>query len=279
MKKEYLSIEEIKIDFNVDETEAGSVRSKLRVMQASIHPDKNGGSFANDSDEELFHKLSSAIGFIDNKENNGALVSVSAVTDLTKAVTELVRLQTSTTNNALATQINNSIETYRSKHKVPKIALSSISIAVAAVWVFPNTIVDHPVLGKWFDFSDPLTNIIWFQIFIATALYWIFTWRNEERQRRFQEGLKTEMVQNKIFKNFVHDLGKEYFTLEEFVEYLIDKHSPKYHSPLSLLTSNPWEIDMPSAHTIAEAVIDRAVKRRAILQNDEGKISTIYKLV
>ncbi len=278
MDNKYTTIESIKSEFSINDDDIEVIRSKLRSKQISIHPDKNGGVFTNDEDEKYFHKLSKAIEFIDSSEKKNALVSVSAVTDLTKAVTELVKSQSSTKNNALSEQVSSSIESYKSRLKLPKIALSIISIAVTAIWLFPNTVKEHPVLSKWIDFSDQWTNVVWIYILFTAVAFWLLTWRNEERQKHFQESLKTELVQNRLFLSFIKSLESSVFTLEDFVEHITTIHSHTHNSPLFLILGSTRKIDMPMAHTIADVIIERAVSRKALIPESTGKMSTEYRV-
>lgn len=278
MSKKYSSIEEIKAEFDINEIEVDSIRSRLRSMQAPIHPDKNKGVFANTNDEKLFHKLADAINYIDTNEHHGALVSVSAITDLTKAVTDLVKSQASSNDNALVQQVNSSIDTYKSKNKLPKIALSAISVIVGGIWMFPNTVKDHPILGEWIDFSNPITNFIWVSTFIYSVLFWYMTWKREDKQKRFQESLKTEVVQNKMFTNFITAIKKDIFTLEEFVEHLVKEHSFSHSDTDSFISGKNQEIDIPTAHAVADVIIERALNRNAVFRRDEGTISAEYQL-
>jgi hypothetical protein len=133
MKSSYSSTDDIRVDFGIAETELPEIRSRLRSMQGTIHPDKNEGAFASNEDKERFHQLNKAIDYIDSQAPGRDLVPISAVTDLTRAVTELVKAQSSSTYNRLSEQVSNSVEAYRSKFRIPKIALSAISAAIAAI--------------------------------------------------------------------------------------------------------------------------------------------------
>ncbi len=278
MNISYTSLEQIREDFQIIDENPETIRAKLRIKMSSIHPDHTGGSFANKKDEKLFHKLSAAIEFIDNRDKNGALVSVSAVTELTKAVTELIKAQSSVAENTLSDQIKDHIQSYRSRFKFPKIALSAITVALTAVWIFPNTIKDHPILGKFFDTEDIRFRFAWLFVLLFTVMFWIMVWIKEERQREFQESLKTEMVQNKLFREFLRYFKKNNFSIEELVDFLIKRYSRRYYSPILPFFGDHREITISMAHTIAEAIIKRALSRQAIKKESIGQISETYRI-
>lgn len=275
----YSSLEQIKDEFHILEDNPEAIRARLRVMQSSIHPDRAGGSFASKEDEELFHRIGSAIEFIDNKDNYGALVSISVVTDLTKAVTELIKAQISIPDNTLSEQIKDDIQSYRHRYLVPKITLSAITVALGAIWIFPNTVKDHAILSNWINPSNYFFSIIWFYALFFTVFFWLMVWRNEERQRAFQESLKTETVQNMIFRQFLHTLSERYFSIEDLVGYLINKEPRRYYSPFDVLLRNKRNISVPMANTIADIIIKRALSRQAIKKEGIGNISETYKIM
>lgn len=279
MNGSYTSLQQIREDFQIAEEDPETIRTRLRMKQSSIHPDRTGGSFASKEDETLFHRLGIAIEFLDNRDKYGALVSVSAVTDLTKAVTELIKAQSSVPDNTLSEKIKDQIQSYRSRFALPKITISAITVALTAVWIFPNTVKDHPILGKWFDPSSSLFGIAWIYVLLSTVAFWLLVWRNEERQREFQESLKTEMVQNRIFRDFLRHFEKNKFSIEDLVDFIIDRHPRSYHflPPFSLI-GNPREISISTAHTIAEVIIKRALSRQAIKKESIGQISETYTI-
>lgn len=279
MNTSFTSLEQIREEFQIADGTPDAIRAKLRAKQSLIHPDRNEGTFASETDEKLFHKLGAAIEFIDYRNDPGALVSISVVTDLAKAVTDLVKAQSSAPHNTLSEQIRDEIQSYRLRFKFPKIALSAITVALSAVWIFPKTVSEHPILGRWLDSSSPSFGIAWFYVLVTTVGFWILVWFKEERQRGFQESLKTEMVQNRIFRDFLCAHGKNNFSIEDLVYFLTERSLRRYRSPFLSLFGNPREISISMAHTIAEVIIKRALSRQAIKKEGIGQISETYRII
>ncbi|KGJ86467.1 hypothetical protein [Colwellia psychrerythraea] len=268
MSNQFNSIDMIKNEFNISEESIDTVRGILRNMQSSLHPDKNGGEFKSVSEESNYHKLDSAINFIDSqKTSNSDLIAMSAVTDLTKAVTNLISSQNQGVNTsiALSTALQRNSDGYKARMKMPKIALTAVTAALSGLWLFPNTVKDHPVLSNYVNFNDSLTNFIWMYLVISSVAFWIYTWRKEESIKENNERLKTETEQNRIFKGFIKKIEFKNFSLEDFVEHIKDKNLRK--------------VDITLAHAIAEVILERAIKRKVILTNDSGVISTVYSVL
>ena len=276
----------IKDQFDIQEESMDDLRLKLRSMQTEYHPDKNGGEFVDVDSERKYHELDKAISYIDStSKNNSDLVTISAVTDLTKAVTAMVTAQNevSSKDTLLSSEINRSIKNYSSRLKTPRIALTAITVAISAIWIFPNTVKEHPVLSKFINFESMITNAAWFYMLILAIGFWVITWRREEQTKAHQESLKTESVQNRLFTSFIDSFDSDAFTLEDFVEFIMYRHGgyryERYRSPLFFLFNGSSRIDSPLAHATAEVILERAIKRKAITSRDSGSISTVYQVV
>lgn len=282
MSTHFTSVEMIKSQFSLEDEATDNLRSKLRKMQAKLHPDKNGGSFADKDSESEYHKLDEAISFIDSMNVNSHLTTISAVTDLTKAVTAMMTAQNENPASAkdtfLSAEINRSIESYSSRLKMPRIALTAVTIAIFAIWMFPTTVKEHPVLSQFINFESTMANIAWFYILISATLFWVITWRKEELTKQYKESLKTESVQNKLFNRFIDSVNGNSFTLEEFVEFIVYRNNGHRH-PFSILFGSSRRIDSPLAHATAEVILERALKRKALTFTNSGSISTVYRIL
>lgn len=278
MSTNFTSLQMIKDQFGIETESIDSVRSELRTMLVKLHPDKNGGNFVDENCKKNYHEIDDAITFIDGlSKKNFELVTISAVTDLTKAVTAMVETHSklSSKETQLSSEIDRSIENYSSRIKTPRIALTAITVVISAIWLFPNTVEDHPVLSKLISFDNIITNAVWLDMLILAAAFWVITWRKEERNKNFQESLKTESVQNRIFNDFINNFKGDVFTLEEFVDFI--KGGSEGHS-ISHLLNGSREIDSTLAHATAEVILERALKKNALTSYNSNSISTMYRI-
>jgi hypothetical protein len=281
MSIEFTSIEMIQKEFNLEEDSHESIRSVLKHIKSTLHPDKTGGKFQSENDEVEYHKLDRAINFIDsNKVSGKDLVTISAVTDLTKAVTELVSSQSEVTNKntELSNEINRSIVSYHSKLKMPRIALTAVTVALSATWLFPSAVEKHPILSNIIDFTSFSVNFIWAYAVMFCVLFWIKTWRSEELTKANRESLKTESIQNRLFLGFIKQNKSEDFVLEDLVDFLMYQNG-RYRHPIKILFGSVQNIDLPLANVTAEVIIDRAIKRKAVIASKQGSISQVYRVV
>lgn len=281
MNTHFSSVEMIMDQFGIEEDSVDDLRSKLRTMQTVYHPDKNGGRFVDEDSERKYHELDKAISYIDSiNKNNTDLVTISAVTDLTKAVTAMMAAQNevSSKDTLLSSEINRSIESYHSRLKTPRIALTAITVAISGIWMFPNTVKEHPVLSKFINFDSMSTNIVWLYMLILAVVFWVVTWRREELSKERQESLKTESVQNRLFASFIESTNSDTFTLESFVDFIMHNRGKYRRHPFFFLFGSSSRIDLPLAHATAEVILERALKRKAITSHNSGSISTVYQV-
>ncbi|ENV94362.1 hypothetical protein F937_03772 [Acinetobacter calcoaceticus ANC 3680] len=279
MSTHFSSLQMIKDQYGIDEESIHTLRSKLRSMQAQYHPDKNGGRFCDEDSERKYRELDEAVSYIDSiSKNNFDLITISAVTDLTKAVTAMVTAQNEVSNKEtqLSSEIGRSIENYSLRLKTPKIALTAITVAISAIWMFPNTVKEHPVLSRFINFESIMISAIWFDMLLITVIFWLMAWRKEELNKELQESLKTESVQNRLFTNFVNNIDSGIFTLEEFVEFIMHSHKNRSLNFLPFIGS--IRIDSSLAHATAEVILERAIKRNALKSYNSGSISTKYQI-
>lgn len=271
----------IKDQFGIEEESMDDLRAKLRSMQTDHHPDKNGGSFVDEDSERKYHELDNAISYIDSiNKTNTNLVTISAVTDLTKAVTAMVAAQNevSSKDTLLSSEINRSIKSYSSRLKTPRVALTTVTVVISGIWMFPNLVKEHPVLSKFINFDSMTTNILWFYMLIVAGGFWFITWISEERTKERQESLKTESVQNGLFTSFINSSSSDTFTLEDFVKFIMYQHQ-NHRGSLPLIFGSSSRIDSPLAHATAEVILERALKRKAIISHNSGSITTVYQIV
>ena len=53
----FQNINQIKEEFSLQSSKIPEIKKELREMQKHIHPDKNAGNFASESDKETFLKI------------------------------------------------------------------------------------------------------------------------------------------------------------------------------------------------------------------------------
>src|SRR5213075_1728217 len=145
----FSTFDEVARVFQLEGLEPLEVRRRLREKQAELHPDRNGGRFANENAEKEFHRLNDAIRLINSAPESTALVPISAIPEIVRAVREAIAPQThQNTQQLLAdkleVQVNRTVEHYRPPMSTPKTTLTGVSAVLTALWAFPGMISGNP---------------------------------------------------------------------------------------------------------------------------------------
>lgn len=279
----FTEINEIRREFGINEDKPEEIRSRLRTLQSELHPDRTGGEFKEGNDKERFLRVSAALDYIEKHETNeSSLVPVSMMTDLLKIIRDLVPAQQEkNAETALNTSVATKLTTLHVQYRTPRITTSAISIVLSAIWLFPNQITDHPVLGHYLDPSSTIFSVLWLYSVLITAMIWIRTSMQEEKRKQFLGIIKTEGWQNDRFMQFIKEINfdeddKKRFTKDSFIRDLVWKQSMHHSFFLQFLFQRPNGLDPELAQGIVDSVVSRAEQRGLIAKDLVKTLSETY---
>lgn len=288
------NIDQIKKEFNFTEDDPKEIRKKLRRLMVRWHPDKHGGeSGISPKTRDKFLKANEADQFLENYiSKQTAIVPTSETTELIKLVRDLVitnKKDNETTNSEvrLSEHIDHGVNQLGKQYLAPKITVSAITTALTFLWLLPDTINEHSVLSNYINVTNQDFFKVWAMSLVLTIIVLYGTSISEDRQKRFQSGLKTELFQNNVFEEFRHLHPVEEFTKSDFVKFLTLRNlRSAYHNlprvafePLILqMIGRPrLIIDPESAQIIADIVFERAERRGVIQKCDSArKLEDVY---
>lgn len=266
---DFENIQQIQQAFNLTEDNAEGLRKQLRNLQASLHPDKHGGDFASPIDKEMFIQIEDAIRFLDEKQHEQtALVPLSTVLELVKIIRDSSPPAYRASDELLSAQISSQIKEIKTQNIEQKITLTAVTTVLTAIWLFPSTIKDNPFLG--YITADPMQKTLftglWLASLVATGLFWIKTWRGEDRQKRVYSSLRTENFQNQLFlEYYASSFGngvrhQDVFTKAEFMYFLSSRNPMKPPSDMLLNI----ELDPELQQSLADVIFARAENNEVI---------------
>jgi hypothetical protein len=289
-----LSHDDIRREFGLSATEPDELRLRLRALQGELHPDRSGGDFASAEAEARFHRIQESIDALDQFPKHTAMVPVSTVVELVTLMRDAVATKASeTAGSAINQTVAASLDSLRTQYRTPRITTSAITIVLSALWLFPSKLAEHPVLGRFLDAKSPWFSAIWLYSLLVTGFLWIAASRTEEQRRGFLGLVKTESWQNRMFWQFLRELGFEKdgmrtFAKDQFVEFLIrsdlSSHfdSPPFSRialrPLGLWRS-PTDIDAELAQGIADSVVARAVVNGAVKKEARASVGEVFSMI
>ncbi len=155
--------------------------------------------------------------------------------------------------------------------RTPKISLSVITGVLSVVWLFPQTVAEHPVLKNIINFENQFFLIGWLTFLFYTAAFWVIISRKENREKQLLKFLKTERAQNKILLNFSEiKQGTQTFSKEDLIEFIIDEYGIRRNHPsvLSLFMGRSG-IDQETAESLANLILDKSTLKGLIKKNNQ----------
>lgn len=299
----FQSIDDIVSSFDLKSTDKEFIRNELNQRRVAIHPDKNGGQFKSREEENLYSSINEAIEFIDNSNNSQLLIPAKEVTDLIKAVTQLIpNNKTNYIEQEIRDQISSSLVNYSRQLLAPRLGLTAVTAIVSFVFLFPKTVSEHPILKKLLDGKESIFSLTWLFIMAYTIAYWYITFSREERLKRILSNLKTENLQNRIFEEFFKSEisfrsrysntsnNSNVFSksdLIQFIRHYFDNRHIGYSSMrralemISILwPSRSIIIDADLAESVAQSIVTRAEGKNIIIKkNLKTQMSDFYEIV
>lgn len=264
----YTSIEEIKKEFDIQTDKKVEIKSELRKKLANSHPDKVGEK---DFDSTKFNRIKNALDFVNN--GNQELTTTEQVTDLIKIVRDLTN---NTSKDLSEKQLSDSLDSYYKERKeallFPKISLSVVTAILSFIWLFPQTVEDHPILSRYISFENELATMIWLTLLIYTGFFWILISRKERREKVLSKRLKTDRTQNEILTDFKKSESSKKFMKSNLTGFILRGYSfRRQSSVLSLFMGRPG-IDQETAENLSNYIIKKAESKGLIeeIQNEKS---------
>lgn len=287
-----MNLEMIKAEFDLKGSSSFELKKELMQKMALIHPDKNKGEFVNDTDKELFHKMNTAVEFIDkNKTSENSLITINEAKDLVEHFAKQVSLvtQTAQISSSLSKSADKSLNTIRNRYKLPKITSAAATVAVSALWLFPNQVKEHPILGELFNINSKIFFVFWVYLLVTTVLIWFHSHMKEQNQEQFLKKVKSTQFQNFLFSQFIKNENRSsenqmaVFSKSDFTEYLtLDSRSwnriQNRSVARSLFYTRP-EIDIDITEVIADSVFSRAEEKGLIQRIKSSSLEDEYRLI
>ncbi|MEM1269315.1 MAG: hypothetical protein AAGI08_04620 [Bacteroidota bacterium] len=277
----YQSLDHLRAALDIKASDPSDVRREIRERIKLIHPDlaANGEPLGQVEQEELL-KLTAALGYLDEIRDQTAVVPAEQVSSLLRVVESLIPNARQQEQEAeLDLRIKDEIESIRSAFRLPKIGLATASAALTAIWLFPSTLQEHPVLGDWVGRDHDVFSIWWLFCLLATAVFWIFTGARQHKDAELARAFKLESTQNKLFKIFISSRDVDAsFRRSELAEFIRDGGPGPGYRPVKLLGMNRG-VDPELAESLADSILTKAESRKAVKRLPGASMDEQYELL
>lgn len=275
---EFTSVEQVRREFAIEETDKESIISRLKQLLKESHPDKvEDGSFV----YEKYDKVNKALEYMDKAGNE--VVPVKCVTDLVQVIKDLtVKEQERSAERVLSECLDRNYRKQKEALFVPKVSLTAVSGALTFLWFSPQYVLEHPIMSK-IIVDELIFSSLWFSVTICVGILWILVFKNDKRNKNLLDDLKTEYTQNEILMDFCrYQCGRgAFFAKSELTDYILRRFN-RYgsfnrvgiESPLMLNkipTIFKSGINRESAECIADSIIEKAEKKGMIRYKSDDR--------
>lgn len=266
-------LEEIKAKYNISAGDLEEFGSALKGKLKESHPDNNK-EYNSDYFTELNNDLTYVESLIKNSENQNTLVPMNEVlqtlAEIFQAPVKADKDPKEVLNEKLSANIQSLFLITKKHLRTFRIGSTTVTAIITFLWMFPNQIIEHPLIQMFFGDSKyeitrfaMIITVIWLCVLLYTIIIWCSSIRRERIVKAIMERLKLESVQNEIFMNFLDSLYQDrQFSKREFMKYLAWGLSEKKNQRKTLNFNFEEEMVQNMADIILLRAIDYGVIRK-----------------
>jgi len=168
-------VEDLGLKSNPDDI--NQIKAELKTKIKELHPDKSGGQFKSEEDSTKLYLLLEALDYSDAERNT--LIPLDYVTEIIEKLSENL---TSVNKESIDVRINRTSLNHQAyighRFQFPKISLGAISTILTYIFLYPEQLMNHPIIGSYVQ-NIIFTNYYWLLAVEILAVLWFVTWKSE----------------------------------------------------------------------------------------------------
>ena len=190
----WTSSSEIATEFGFEQyaSDIESLRTEIKKLVVSLHPDRNGGLFPSEADKTKFLRAKSAMDFLEaHSQSAMAMIPVSQLPAVVSAVAQALALRTPSELNSLqASYLVDARQRISRQFVLPKIGSGVFAAITGFLVAFPDKFEKHPLLGPVLEGS--LAQYFLLTLLGYSALAFALVWYKERLAESRAEYLMSE---------------------------------------------------------------------------------------
>ena len=260
-----------------DEIGNAPVLSYLKDLRSNLHPDKNGGTFSSEEEEEQYHFLNEAINQLEiRSQYENQLIPVAQLPTLIDAIGKTITTQHQP--NPIDVKIS-CRESFRKdlsrKYFGPKIGSGIFAAVTAFLFTQSPNLIVHPLVGDFFKSQTGLLSLA--MLFLVSVSLFILTWLKERFEEKILNYLLSEEALGHIYSIVEeHSNGGEIAT-NDIRAKIRSLCSRKNYTPISVFIRprlSHANIDM-----ILDVQLQKLIDRKVLELVDKPSIERVYRVV
>lgn len=268
----YKNLDEIRKVFGITTEDPNEVRKELKTILARTHPDRSHGEFTDEIAKRQFFNTLEAIRYIESGNIESQIQSSLTVSDvqglINTVVKSLIIPQTVPNSEKMQQRFEQCLSgqksKIRSRYFIPRITLSTITGILSFLWLFPNLVKQHPILGALVTAYQKIFTVIWFEALLLTISLWIITKHAENKESVIKSRLSLESYQNKLFEEFYY-FRYGNFSKDDFIQFIIEhKEHHIFIGKVIPSLGRVGALDLEVVQSLADLIFERAENKGVI---------------
>lgn len=226
-----MRLDEIRKRYNINSYDLEEIKTQLKTRIKENHPDNN-----NHFDSDYFSELNNDLAYVEDLiRNSGYQNSLVPMSEVLQTLAEIIQVPVKkdedskeVLNEKLSENIQSRLLRTKKRLKVPKIASTTIAAIITFLWMFPNKVMEHPLMQMAFGDTKYVSmqfamfiTVVWLCILLFASIIWFDIIHREGIEKGIMNRLKLESVQNEIFMKFLNSISpREQFSKLDFMKYL-----------------------------------------------------------
>lgn len=282
----WTSPDEIAAEFGFEQyaSDTDSLRTELKKLVASLHPDRNGGSFASEVDETKFLRAKNAMDFLDaHSQSAMAMIPVAQLPAVVSAVAQALSLRTP--GELISLQSSYMVDARQRISRqlfLPKLGSGVFAAITGFLVAFPDKFEKHPLLGPLLQGHSAQYFIL--ALLCYSALAFALIWYKERVAESDAEFLMSESALGELFDMLSQETGESDIVTRVSSRQILDAvaavagHNRYTQRPSPLLLLSRSRLDLSTIEKAAAIQTQRLVERRVLSKIDAPSLDTWYEV-
>lgn len=285
---DWKSLADVAGEFGVttDASDPEVLRSELKKIMSSIHPDKNAGQFKTEEDKSRYLRAKAALEFLDvHTQVGSSLIPISQLPVLFAAFSQAITSQSPRESTVLqTTYLTDARLRIARRFALPKIGSGVFAAITGFLVTFSDKFEKNPILGPLLNSTN--SQMVLLSLIAYSGMFFVMSWYRERQAESAAEYLLSESALREIFAAICRSTEPtatpQRVSSQQILEAVEDSGGYRYHREYrrSLLGSLLFgsRVDLPTIEKATAVQIQRLVERKLLSRVDIPAVDTWYEV-
>lgn len=199
----------------------------LKKKLLELHPDRTGGHFSSDEDEQSYHSINKAINKLNTQREKvneylpmelAEMLLPALIKKNNDEVVDKKRQKVEAAERKLIDARRNTIQKVKVKYTLPKFSSTSIFGVLTILFFLPKSIKENEEIMNLVPFTISNPFLWWSVALFVTICMWLYMLTEEKKIQGFITHLNDESFISRYFDDFI--MSRSSFSARDFAMYL-----------------------------------------------------------